>query len=459
MNNGRSSEGDNRASNAFVTKLNSSASALVYSTYLGGTGYGNQFGGPGGGDGGGAIALDSSGHAYVTGYTYSDDFPVTSGSFQTTHGAHVDNNAFLTELNIGGTSLLYSTYLGGSGNSEGGYGDSASGIALDSYQNVYLAGSANSSDFPVTPGAFQTTNHAFVNNTSNAFVTKFLFNSTTTALSSSPNPSAVGQAVTFTATVNAQVGGSPSGTVQFFNYGYSLGTAPLVDGKARLTATGFSANAHPITAAYSGSTNDSPSTSATYTQVVKVATSTTISASANPATYGQPITFTATVTPTTSGTPTGTVQFLTLGYSLGTATLVNGKASLTATGFSVNSHPITAVYSGDANYLTSSAPTFTEVVKAATTVTISSSANPSVSGKPITFTATVAPSGFSGVPTGTVQFFNFGYSLGTATLVNGKASLTATGFSVNTHPITASYSGDTEFLPSNAATYEQVVGK
>jgi hypothetical protein len=283
--------------------------------------------------------------------------------------------------------------------------------------------------------------------------------STATTLTSAPNPSAYGEAITFTATVSATGGGTPTGTVQFFNYGYSLGTATLVGGKATLTATGFSVNAHPITATYSGSADDSPSTSATYSQVVKVGTSTAITSSANPATYGQPITFTATVTPTTSGTPTGTVQFFNFGYLLGTATVVNGKASLTATGFSVNSHPITAVYSGDANYLTSSAPTFTEVVKAATTVTISSSANPSVSGKPITFTATVAPSGFSGVPTGTVQFFNFGYSLGTATLVNGKASLTATGFSVNTHPITASYSGDTEFLPSNAATYEQVVGK
>ncbi len=94
---------------AFVAKLNPSASgeaSLVYSTYLGGSDA----------DQGGAIAVDSSGDAYVTGTTDSTDFPTTSGAFQTVNnsaGTLVGSNAFVTVLNPTGSSLLYSTYLGG----------------------------------------------------------------------------------------------------------------------------------------------------------------------------------------------------------------------------------------------------------------------------------------------------------------------------------------------------------
>src|SRR5262249_20611810 len=101
---------------AFVTKLNSTLSSLVYSTYLGGSGV----------DSGVAIAVDSSGNAYVTGTTNSADFP-TQNAIQATPGGGGD--AFVTKLNAQGDALLYSTYLGGSG------ADSSTSIAVDASGN------------------------------------------------------------------------------------------------------------------------------------------------------------------------------------------------------------------------------------------------------------------------------------------------------------------------------------
>jgi len=118
---------------AFVAELSSSGS-LLYSTYLGGSGV----------DVGNAIAVDSSGAAYVAGYTFSTDFPVVGG-FQTALGGVCD--AFMAKLSPAGVSLVYATYLGGSGS------DTATGVAIDANGNVYLSGWTLSTNFPmVTPG-------------------------------------------------------------------------------------------------------------------------------------------------------------------------------------------------------------------------------------------------------------------------------------------------------------------
>lgn len=124
---------------------------VVYSTYLGGS-YS---------DVGQAIAVDSSGNAYVTGYTSSTDFPTTAGSFQTTLMGS-KTNAFVTKLSGDGSGLVYSTYLGGNNI------DYASSIAVDSSGSAYVTGEAESDDFPVTAGAFQTS----LKGQSNAFITK-----------------------------------------------------------------------------------------------------------------------------------------------------------------------------------------------------------------------------------------------------------------------------------------------
>jgi hypothetical protein len=118
---------------AFVAKVNPSGTALVYSGFLGGSGY----------DGGYGIAVDSSGNAYVTGGTWSSDFPAVVGPDTTFNG---DYDAFVAKVNSAGTALVYSGFLGGS------YGDWGHGIAVDSSGNAYVTGATWSSDFPTVVG-------------------------------------------------------------------------------------------------------------------------------------------------------------------------------------------------------------------------------------------------------------------------------------------------------------------
>jgi beta-propeller repeat-containing protein len=126
--------------------------ALVYSTFLGGADT----------DAGFDIAVEPGGSSYVTGYAYSPDFPTTTGAYDTTSNGSAD--AFVTKLDPSG-NLIYSTYLGGTGN------DFGNGISVDGGGNAYLAGDTSSDDFPTTPGAFDTTpdSSPFVDD---AFVTK-----------------------------------------------------------------------------------------------------------------------------------------------------------------------------------------------------------------------------------------------------------------------------------------------
>jgi hypothetical protein len=205
------------AIDAFVTRLNASGNALVYSTYLGGTGndvgeniavdaagsayvagatgsndfptqspfqpafaggafdafvtrlnasgnalvYSTYLGGTGD-DHGYGLAVDAAGSAYVTGVTKSNNFPTTPGAFQTAFGGGF-YDIFVTRLNASGNALVYSTYLGGTGN------DVVEGIALDAAGNAYVAGYTDSNPFPTTAGAFQT---AYQGGANDAFVTK-----------------------------------------------------------------------------------------------------------------------------------------------------------------------------------------------------------------------------------------------------------------------------------------------
>jgi len=148
---------------AFVTKLNSSGTALIYSTYLGGSDayYG---------DAGQSIAVDSAGEAYVAGFTYASNFPVTASAYQSTNKAAANSayTGFLTRLNAADTGLLYSTYLGGS------MSDNVTSLklALDVPGDVYLAGIAHSSDFPTTTGALQTANKSAASEGWNDFIAK-----------------------------------------------------------------------------------------------------------------------------------------------------------------------------------------------------------------------------------------------------------------------------------------------
>ncbi|MFB3895544.1 MAG: SBBP repeat-containing protein [bacterium] len=153
------------ADDAFISKLNSNGTGLVYSTFLGGSGYDEAY----------SIALDNSGNAYITGGTSSSDFPTTSGAFDSSYnGGNIYGDSFVSKLNADGTSLVYSTYLGGSD------GDSGVDIAVDTSGNAYLTGFTKSTDFPTTTGAFDTACNQNNSDASDSFVSKL--NSTGTAL-------------------------------------------------------------------------------------------------------------------------------------------------------------------------------------------------------------------------------------------------------------------------------------
>jgi hypothetical protein len=386
----------NSSGNAFVAKFNATGSALIYSTYLGGsvddvahgiavdasgnayvtgnttspnfpmtpgafrtisggnndtfvaklnaTGtalvYSTYLGGSGQ-DSGNGIAVDASGNAYVTGSTGSSDFPTTSGAIQTSmDGGALE--AFVVKLDAAGTALLYSTYLGGSGM------DAGNAVAVDASANAYVTGTTNSSDFPTTPGTVQPT---FSGGTSDVFVAKvdFAHSATTSAVSSSLNTSTYGQSVAFTVTVTS--GGSPvtSGTVTFQDGNIILASAVALNGngQAAFSVSSLTAGTHTITVSYSG-TATLLSSSGSVVQTVNPAPL-TISADNESMVYGSPF---PTLTASYSGFVNGN-----------TAASLTTPATLTTTataGSPVGSYPIQPSGAVDANYtITYVAGTFT----------------------------------------------------------------------------------------------------
>ena len=136
----------------FIVKLNNMGTGLIYSTYLGGTGVDTSSG----------ITINKLDEAFVIGWTYSLDFPTTSGAGQTQLNGVGTDDAFITKINNLGTGLVYSTYLGGNGY------DAGFGIAINKFNEAFITGYTSSSDFPTTLGAFQTQ----LNGQFDVFVTK-----------------------------------------------------------------------------------------------------------------------------------------------------------------------------------------------------------------------------------------------------------------------------------------------
>jgi hypothetical protein len=274
---------------------------------------------------------------------------------------------------------------------------------------------------------------------------------TTTVVASSANPITIGQSVTFTATVSSSAGAPPNGEfVTFKNGAATLGAGTLSGGSATFTTSSLTAGSDSIRATYPGDATFLTSTSATLTETVnKYATTSAVTSSANPSSFGQSVTFTASVTSASGGTPGGTVTFKNGNATLGTQNLSGGAASLATSGLTVGTHSITVVYSGDASHASSTSPALSQVVnKAATSLSLTSSQNPSTVGQSVTFTATVTPSTF-GVPTGSVTFKSGTKPLGTVQLVNGSASLSTTLLAKGSDTITATYNGSGNFTGSS----------
>jgi hypothetical protein len=285
---------------------------------------------------------------------------------------------------------------------------------------------------------------------------------TETVVVSSKNPSALGESVTFTATVTVKAPGSgiPNGAVQFKNGTANLG-APIplgTDGKAAFTTAALPQGTHTITGVYEPPQNGSytTSTSSALTQTVNFLTSTSLSSNQNTTVFGESVTFTATVIVQSPGTgiPTGKVQFKDGAANLGSQVNLDssGVARLTVTSLTIGPHTISAIYIQDPGYTTSTSPNLAHTVTKANTVT-TFTLNPANPTGAFTFSAEVtAAAPGAGTPTGTVQLCSSvtgstcTNQLGTLTLTNGKGTSGTILLLPGTYSdVAAVYSGDNNF--------------
>jgi hypothetical protein len=298
---------------------------------------------------------------------------------------------------------------------------------------------------------------------------------TSTLVNVSPSPSNEGQNVTITALVSptAPGSGSPTGTVTFTANGDVIGASPL-----EATGTGTSATlemadlppgSYLIQASYAGDANYNDSTSAEVSHTVLegaliVGTTTSLSSSQNPSTFGQLISFRAEVAADDGSDPSGTVQFSVDGANFGSPVpVVNGVAeSASLASPEPGDHTVIAAFQPEAGYAGSGWFLTQTVADAGVDVSLESSAPTAHFGDPVTWTADVA-SQQTGTdePTGFVQFAIDGQPLGDAVALDGNGSATSpqvSNLTPGNHAVTALYSGDGFFLPASQ-TYTQGVAK
>jgi len=351
----------------------------------------------------------------------------------------------------------------------GQYGGAPSGIVTFKSGGAWLSqayvsnGTASIQTQAIANGPTTTAAYAgdasFSASTSKVWTQKVNPEATTTTLATSQTPTAYGQGVTFMATVTAQYGGTPGGTVTFTSGSKSLGTAQVF-GSGGIYTTTLPIGTTSVIATYSGNNLFAASKSAAVSQVVgKSASAASLATSPNPSSFGKPVTLTAYLTGQYGGTPTGTVTFNNGTTKLGTGALSGGKATLATTALPAGASSVTVTYGGDANFTAgSSAPLSQTVSPSSTTTTLVSSKTPSSFGQSVTFTASVAGQS-TAAATGSVTFNSGTTALGTANLSSGKASLATTALAVGTASITAAYTGDSNYTASTSKALTQVIGK
>jgi len=405
---------------SFVSKLNPAGSALVYSTYLDGSNT----------DVANAIAVDAEGNAYVTGFATSPDFPTTPGVFQPALAltplelASEMSNVFVTKLNPSGSGLVYSTFLGGNRTfNPGAYGDVGTSIAVDSSGNAYIAGSTEDVDFPVTTGALQSQNITqFVSGDLASFVAKI-----------DPTASKILYSTYLTGTGDQS--GDLAGVSCDCITSIALDNSQDVYVAGRTVSTDFPTTMGTVQ-------NESENGRSAFVtrfdsaemQQLPLST-TTLTASPDPQTIGQPITFTATVKSSSGASPTGTVGFSYQGllangtpYAFGPWNNVaidgTGAAEFTSSSLPSGSIGVVAYYLGDANNSPSLGSMTETVNQIATTTTVTASTSSAPYGTPITFTATVVETSSGKPAQGSVLFVGVGVislnNAGQATWTSGS---------------------------------------
>ncbi|MCW2780422.1 MAG: hypothetical protein JWR35_871 [Marmoricola sp.] len=294
---------------------------------------------------------------------------------------------------------------------------------------------------------------------------------TSTVVTSSLNPSTYGQLISFKATVSAADDSSPVGAVQFSVDGANIGDPVPVDANGvaeSLTLASPEPGGHTVIAAFVPVAGFSSSGGGVTQTVADAGVDVNLVSSAPGSTYGHGVSFTATVGSQQLGTgkPTGYVQFGVDGQPLGDAVAV---ADGVATSPSISTmlpgaHTVTAMYSGDADFVSKLASITQSVAQVSTSTTLTASATSTTFGQAIGFSAKVTPAlGTLGAPGGTVTFLEGSTVLGTAPVVpagtNGTAQITLAGLAAGAHSIKAVYSGSPSFVGSTSAALAVSVAK
>jgi hypothetical protein len=285
---------------------------------------------------------------------------------------------------------------------------------------------------------------------------------TEVTLTSSLNPAPFGSSRTLKAHVAAVApgAGTPAGTITFREGEAVLGTVQLGGGNASLPLKSLAPGEHAISATYSGDANNKASETGPIKQVVtKASTELALTSTLNPAPFGSSATLKATVKAVTpgGGTPSGTVTFRKGETVLATVPLSAGSAKYALKTTAPGEHEVTATYSGEADYESSSGGVVQAIVVASTELTLTSSKNPAPHGSSGTLKAavkTIAPGG--GTPAGTVTFREGETVLAIIPLSSGSATYPLKAFSIGEHKITATYSGNADYGTSES-TIGQVI--
>ena len=280
----------------------------------------------------------------------------------------------------------------------------------------------------------------------------------TVTLNSNNNPSASGQSVTFTAQIGPGGTIAASGIATFHDNGVLIVTVPLNGGGAAiLTSSALAVGSHIITVSYGGDQHFSTSSAQLVQTIRNANTQLTITSSANPAVYKQPLTLTATVM-SDGGTATGNVTFTDAGAPIGSGLLnAAGVASLTLSTLAPGAHAIVANYPGDGKAEASASTPLSLTVKQTTAVAVSAGSNPAQTLSGITLTARVTNAG-AAPATGSVVFADAGTTIGTANVdFTSNAILKLPGMNAGFHTITASYPGDGSDFASASAPYQETV--
>ncbi len=279
--------------------------------------------------------------------------------------------------------------------------------------------------------------------------TSFTITKASTSFTASASPSTEGYSTSDSVTLSAT--GLPSGaggTVTFAITGGSTlcGPASVSGGSASCSTSELGAGSYSMTATYTGDSNYNGSTATTSFTITKASTSLTASASPSSTSYGNTVTLSVSGLPLTA---TGTVTFAITGGSTlcGPATVSGGAASCSTSVLDAATYPVTATYSGDGNFLGSTATASFTIVPAATSLSATASPSSVASGDTVTLSATGLPAG----ATGTVTFSSAGSTLCSSTVSSGSASCAGT-WAAGTYPVLASYPGNNDFLGSTAAT-------